>query len=311
VTRDATLPAGAPTQLFLTERRGQQDWNFPVSSGTPLTVRLYFANQSTTTQQPGQRVFDVRIDNTTVLDDFDVVAAVGHRVGTMRQFTVTSDGNVDIDLRNVVDNAIVNGIEILNNHASPGASGGLVRRGVDGSGAPTGPGTTVNTAIDWGAVRGAFLLGGTLYYGQSDNGLYKRSFDPATGALGPATAVNLNDDPETGTRIPFAISTMTGMFLDHATHRLYYTVSGDSRLFYRYFTPESEVVGAETYVADNGGVSFSSAAGMTYAGGRILYGATDGTLRSAPFSGGRVTGAPTVLSTDGTWRFRALFVPSS
>ena len=83
---------------------------------------------------------------------------------------------------------------------------------------------------------------------------------------------------------------MTGMFYDPATHRIYYTVSGDSRLFYRYFTPESDVVGAQTFTADAGGINFSSAAGLSLASGRILYGSSDGALRTAPFAGGRVTG---------------------
>lgn len=311
VNRDGTLPASTPSQVFQSERVGQQDWNFPVTSGTPITVRLYFANQNTGTTQPGQRVFDVRLENNTVLDDYDVVAAVGNRVGTMRSFDLTSDGNVDIDLRNVVNNALVNGIEILNRNASAGTPGGLDRRPVDASGAPTGPAAPVDASMDWGSVRGAFLLGDTLYYGLSDNGLYRRSFDASTGALGAPSAVNLYDDPDNGARIPFAISTMTGMFFDRSSHRIYYTVADDTRLFYRYFSPESEIVGAQTFTADNGGVSFASAAGLTMAGGRILYGSTDGTLRSVPFSNGRVTGGPTVLSNDGTWRFRALFVPSA
>ena len=47
------------------------------------------------------------------------------------------------------------------------------------------------------------------------------------------------------------------MFYDPATRRIYYTVANDSRLYYRYFTPESEVVGAQTFQADAGAVSFS------------------------------------------------------
>jgi hypothetical protein len=31
--------------------------------------------------------------------------------------------------------------------------------------------------------------------------------------------------------------------------RLYYTLTGDARLFYRWFTPESGVIGADTFVA--------------------------------------------------------------
>ncbi len=187
----------------------------------------------------------------------------------------------------------------------------LERRPVDDQGAPKGPATTANTAMTWSNVRGAFLLNGTLYYGLNDNGFYQRTFDPKTGALGAQSAVNLYDDPDTGQRIPFAISTITGMFYDPATHRIYYTVSADSRLYYRYFTPESNVVGAQTFQADAGGVSFATAAGMTLASGKILFGSSsDGALRSASFSAGRVTSAATVVSSDGTWRHRALFIPN-
>jgi hypothetical protein len=105
---------------------------------------------------------------------------------------------------------------------------------------------------------------------------------------------------------------MTGMFYDPATHRIYYTVLGDGRLFYRYFTPQSEVVGAQTFVEGSSGTTFASVAGMTLASGRILYGSSvDGALRSQPFANGRVTGPATVLSTDGTWQYRALFVPNT
>jgi hypothetical protein len=190
--------------------------------------------------------------------------------------------------------------------------GVLQRRAVNAAGQPTGSPSTANAAFDWSTVRGGFLLNGTLYYGLSNGTFNKRTFNRTTGATGAQVAVNLRNDPDTGTAIPFAISTTTGMFYDPATRRLYYTVSGDSRLFYRYFSPESETVGAQTFQADAGGVSFNSVAGMTLASGRILYGSsTDGWLRSAPFSGGRVTGAATVVSSDGTWRYRAIAVPNT
>jgi hypothetical protein len=310
VSFDGTVPAGStPTGIFASERYGNQDWNFSVPSGRSITVRLYFANQYDGTSQPGQRVFDVLVDGTTRLDNFDIAAAAGHRVATMRQFAITSDGNVDIDLRGVTENALVNGIEIVDNTLPGAVAGGLVERPLDGSGAPTGPATTIDATEDWSGVRGAFLLGDQMYYGRSNNALYTRSFDPGTGALGTPVAVDLHDDPDNGTRIPFAIASMTGMFYDPELHRIYYTVSGDTRLFYRYFSPESDVVGAQTFVADAGGVSFSSTSGLALAQGRILYGSSsDGALRSVGFAGGRVTGSPTVLSSDGTWRFRGMFV---
>ena len=194
--------------------------------------------------------------------------------------------------------------------AQASTGGVLQRRAVNGSGAPTGSPSTANSSMDWNAVRGAFLLNGTVYYGLTDGALYKRTFNASTGAIGAQQAINLYDDPDNGQRIPFSISSMTGMFYDPGTHRIYYTVSGDSRLYYRYFTPESEIVGASTFQADAGGVSFSSAAGMTLASGRVFYGSSDGTLRSAPFANGRVTGAASTVSADGTWRYRAIFVPN-
>ena len=295
VPRDSTVPASTPAGIFAAERWGEQDWNFPVTAGENLTIRLYFANQYDGTAQTGQRVFNVLVDGATKLSNFDIVAAAGNKTGTMRSFAITSDGDgVDIDLRNVTENALINGIEIIDNDAPVGSStsGLLQRRAVDSGGAPSGSPSTANTSLDWSTVRGAFLLNGTLYYGLTDGGFYKRTFNATTGSTGPQQTVNLYDDPDTGERIPFAISNMTGVFYDPETHRIYYTVFGDSALYYRYFTPESSIVGAQTFVADAGGVNFSTAAGLTLAGGRILYGSSsDGALRSAPFAGGAVTGA--------------------
>ena len=311
VPLDSTVPAGTPAAIFATERRGVQDWNFPVAAGRNVTVRLYFANQDKNTSKAGQRVFDVLVDGVTKLSRFDIVASAGNKTGTMRAFPVTTDGDgVDVDLRAVVRDPLVNGIEVVDNDT--GTTGVLQRRGVDATGAPTGSPSTANSTMDWSTVRGAFLLNGTVYYGLSDGSLYKRTFDTTSGAIGAQRVVNLYDDPDTGQRIPFAISNLTGMFYDTATHRIYYTVFGDARLFYRYFTAESEVVGAQTFQAETDGVSFASAAGLTLASGRILYGSSaDGALRSVPFSGGRVTGTPTVMSSDGTWRYRAILVANT
>lgn len=196
----------------------------------------------------------------------------------------------------------------LAERTSPGR---LLRRPVDGAGAPTGAATIANTAIDWSLVRAGFLLNGTLYYGLGDGGLYARTFDKATGAVGTQRAVNLYDDPDNRARIPFAIASLTGMFYDPATHRIYYTITGGSRLFYRYFTPQSEVVGAQTFTGTSS-VDLSTVSGLTLAGGRVLYGSsTDGALRSVAFSGGQITGSATITSNDGTWKFRAIVAPNN
>ena len=118
VPRDGTVPAGTPPDLFASERWAEQDWNFPVSAGRHVTVRLYFANQYDGTALAGQRVFNVLVDGTTVLPSFDIVAAAGNKTGTMRAFSLTTDGDgIDIDLRAITENPLINGIEIIDNDA--------------------------------------------------------------------------------------------------------------------------------------------------------------------------------------------------
>lgn len=121
--------------------------------------------------------------------------------------------------------------------------------------------------VDWSHVRGAFMLSGTLYTGWDDGHLYARSYDGST--FGAATALNLNGL----TSANFPIASLTGMFFDKASGRLYYTVAGDSHMYYRYFEPEDGVVGAQTFTASgNGdGLNWSSVSDMTMANGRIYY----------------------------------------
>ncbi len=314
---DNTVPACTTPDIFGTERWDDTNdpelhFGFPVDSGKSVKVRLYFADRYSGTSSPGDRVFDVSIEGQVKLNDFDINAAAGHDRGTMREFTVTSDGTIDIDFAHETENPLINGIEIIDaaTNGPTATPGVLLRRHVDSNGAPTAPASTANSAFDWSLVRGAFYQDGTVYYGMNDGSLYSRTFNKSTGAVGARQTVNLYDDPDSGERIPFAIGSLTGMFYDPATHRLYYTVSNDSNLYYRYFTPESKVVGAQTFVASSS-VDMSDVAGMTLASGKVLYGSSaDGALRSVSFSGGEVTGSPTVVNSDGTWNYGAMFVPN-
>ena len=80
------VPSWAPSQLFDTERwdpgsrndGGEMRWAIPVPAGEELTVRLYFANRYDGTSNVGGRVFDVVLEGTTVLTDYDIVSDVGH-----------------------------------------------------------------------------------------------------------------------------------------------------------------------------------------------------------------------------------------
>ncbi|HTE70292.1 MAG TPA: hypothetical protein VK942_16300 [Actinomycetes bacterium] len=186
-----------------------------------------------------------------------------------------------------------------------GLDGALTRRSFDGTtaGAPA----TVATGVDWSTARGAFMVSGRLYTGNADGTLTVRDFDGTTAGFSSPIALN----GLTSTQFP--ISRITGMFFSNG--RIYYTVSGgDTRLYYRYLTPESGVVGADTFVASGAtdGRNWSTVNGLTMASGRLYYATTTGTLSAVDFTGGLPTGATTVLSgpdVDGqTWQSRGLFV---
>ncbi|MGY0002518.1 malectin domain-containing carbohydrate-binding protein [Micromonospora sp. I033] len=328
---DATVPAGTPAALYGDERWDpsgdpEMSWQFPVPAGTEVQVRLYLANRYDGTAAAGSRVFDVALEGTTVLDDLDLSASVGHNVGTMRSFTVVSDGSIDLDFRHVVENPLVDGIEIVKTGAPPAGTGNEVQvRSYDG-------GTTVGAASPvavpdgtaWSTARGAFWVGGTLFYGMNGS-LWRRTFNGST--FGAASAVDPYHDAywdavETdsgpagqtyaGVTSNFypEIPNVTGMF--HSGGRLYYTLAGQGGLFWRWFTPDSGVVGAEKFtVAGAGG--FADAGSVFLAGGTLYkVNRSTGEMSATDWAGGAPAAAFTVRSgpaVDGVdWRAKAVFV---
>ena len=182
-----------------------------------------------------------------------------------------------------------------------GGAGGqhLTRRSFDGStfGAPT---DIATPGTDWSTARGAFYTNGFIYSGQSNGTFVRRTFDGTT--VGAAQTVNLNGLSSS----MFPASNITGMFLDGGF--LYYTVAGDSRLFYRYFTHQSAVVGAETFVAGSGGVNWSGVQGLALASGKIYFVRTNGNLARIDFANGSpVSGTETLVNSSIDWRSRGLF----
>ncbi|PZF88480.1 hypothetical protein C1I93_24925 [Micromonospora endophytica] len=107
---------------------------------------------------------------------------------------------------------------------------------------------------------------------------------------------------------------LTGAF--HLDGRLYYTRSGTNGLYYRYFEPDGNYLGATEFSLPTTGVTWSSVRGMAWVGGRIVHGSTDGSLRSVPFDptaapAAVVNGAQsTVLSTGSSglsWSTPSMF----
>jgi PKD repeat protein len=185
-----------------------------------------------------------------------------------------------------------------------GDPSGVNRRPYDGSTAGAAS-ALPPTGIDWAQARGGVMINGALYYGWSDGNFYSRSFNGS--AFGAQTAVNTQD-----LIVPLAswhadVPNITSMFYDGSRGRLYYTLAGQSSLFFRYFTTESNVVGALRFTT-NTSLDFGSAAGAFLAGGKLyLASRTDGSLTRLDWANGApVAGTAAVVTGGGDWRARAL-----
>lgn len=71
----------------------------------PYKVTLHYAEIYQGTKEPGQRVFDVNIEGTTVVDNFDIASSVGPFKATTQVATVNvQDGSLEITFGKVVQN---------------------------------------------------------------------------------------------------------------------------------------------------------------------------------------------------------------
>jgi hypothetical protein len=326
--RGPNLPDSAPTALFDDERWDpsggtEMAWAFPVPSGTPVQVRLFFADRYSGTSTPGTRVFDVTVDGVLAIDNLDISGSVGPNTGMMRTVDIVSDGTVDIDLTHYIENPAISGIELVRTDVTPvpPGPGTLSTSDFDGTSA-TGLTEVDAAGIDWGTVRGAFSVGGKLYYGMTDAKLHVASFDGTT--IGTSSIVQPYHDAywmniSTGSGQTFdgveptlyaQMSSVTGMAYDRG--KLLYTRTGDNALRARWFSPDSGIMD-ETTTSIPSSVSFDDAGGM-FVSGSWLYVVerSTGDLRRVAFDGSSVTGAWEIVdgpSTSGNdWRNKALFL---
>jgi parallel beta-helix repeat protein len=114
-----TNSTGVPASVFQTCRWSAKTspdltWSFPVTSGTNVTVKLDFAEIYPTLFHNGARVFNVYIDGTEKLTNFDIykTAGAGDK-GVVESFPVTSTGTVTITFQHVTQNPEINGIQIV------------------------------------------------------------------------------------------------------------------------------------------------------------------------------------------------------
>ena len=115
------------------------------------------------------------------------------------------------------------------------------------------------------------MVGRTLFYGQTDGRLYRRPFDGTS--FGAATMVNPYVDPLWNTVLTGSgpvtqtytgvlptwytqLPTVTGMF--YANGRIYYTRSGQNSLYWRWFSPDSGIIGGVENTVAGGNITWSS-----------------------------------------------------
>ena len=105
----------APQAVYQSERYGNRTYTLPgLTPGSQYTVRLHFAELYWTAT--GRRRFNVVVNGTTVLSNFDIYAVTGARYKALvRDLTTTanSSGQIVINFQTVTDNATIEGIEII------------------------------------------------------------------------------------------------------------------------------------------------------------------------------------------------------
>ncbi|MBV8808938.1 MAG: family 16 glycosylhydrolase [Acidobacteriaceae bacterium] len=108
------VPNPAPQAVYQSERYGDFTYTIPgLHAGSNYNVRLHFAEFYWTST--AQRIFNVSINGTSVLSNFDIIAAAGGaNKAIVEQFTATADssGQITIQFTTVKDDAKISGIEV-------------------------------------------------------------------------------------------------------------------------------------------------------------------------------------------------------
>ena len=109
----STLPIGNTLDdpIYDNNRWGMRGYSFKVPADT-YTVRLHFAETAFTSK--GKRVFNVRSEGLTVLDNVDVAAEAGPANALVKTFkTNVTDGTLNLRFDSLVGDAMISGIEVL------------------------------------------------------------------------------------------------------------------------------------------------------------------------------------------------------
>ena len=121
--RDASIPdyvdEATFNALFAQERYDVLDteemvYTIPVQNGY-YRVNLYMGNSFVGTQNIGDRVFDIKIEDQLTFNNVDLIKEFGQGVaGMLSEVVAVSDGEISIEFIHQIENPLLNGIEIIN-----------------------------------------------------------------------------------------------------------------------------------------------------------------------------------------------------
>jgi hypothetical protein len=117
-TAPGSVAASVPDQFYrstIYDGAGvpELDFNVRAKAGQTFAVDIFFAEVWDGIRRQGQRVFDVMLDEKRVLSNFDIFKEAGGRnIGISRRFVIQSDGNIDLDLRRLVQNPAISGLRV-------------------------------------------------------------------------------------------------------------------------------------------------------------------------------------------------------
>ena len=199
---------------------------------------------------------------------------------------------------------------------------------VDGT-APTAEDLT-DPGHSWADVRGAFMVDDTVYTGWSDGTFTKQSFDGSDfGTPEVVDVAGVYSGQRVNGLLTGDLSSTThelrSMFYDPRTARLYFTradstgagkagkAKHDGGLFYRAFSPESDVVGATRSSAlrvdSVHAIRANVLQGAFLVGDWLYYVSNSGELRRITFTpSGQFVGTPEVVNATIDWAARGLFL---
>ena len=153
--------------------------------------------------------------------------------------------------------------------------------------------------IDWSSLRDGFVQAGQFTYYGAAGAYFRRPFDGSS--LGPetnlSTSVGYVDADYNLTPYDQPYNVDTTRAVAYSKGRLYYTRTNDTRLFWRWYSLESGIIGSQEYLAS--AANWSGVTGLEIAGNWLYASWSDNKLYRAYANGPVVDASTKALVDDG------------